>query len=89
MMFGRIEMYDNLPAGRMATAVVYYDSIWGRNYLSCGDRYVKPGGRVCYTSENSDEGLKMWDWQAVGREYYSAGGQWHLMAEGYTSKVAG
>lgn len=78
--FGRLEMYDTLPAGRLATAYVYTAD--SNLMTSCDDNTgaINPGERICYTGSLSVQT----SYRAVGRAWTTNTGSLVLYAEGVT-----
>lgn len=91
--FARIEMYNALPAGRMANAFLYSTGAQGgRGQVSCHSNGTQLFGpterRVCYSTHVIDVTV-VWDFQAIGRYYRADGPNWVLMAEGATALIPG
>lgn len=89
--FARIEMYDALPAGRMANAFLYFTAAQGgyqqQSCYNSGTQLFGPTTRrVCYSSHVIDV-QSVWNFQAVGRYYRADGPNWVLIAEGATAMI--
>ncbi|WP_329791453.1 hypothetical protein V1227_05905 [Lentzea sp. DG1S-22] len=85
--FSRLEMYDPLPAGRLASGYIYYTRLGsGPDYLSCDSHVgaIKPGGTLCYSTDVLNDELIV-DLRATGRAWYWNGTDWVLYAQGTTA----